>query len=105
MYPFDAGCIPCEPGYMCPIGLRVQCPKHYYQPAAGATSCMLCASSGDDGGFFKCDRKGYMLPFCDPARAGSQISNPLSLCISCNRCRRAYASYLDPIMQDCYRDD
>lgn len=90
---------------MCPNGTKVPCPRHYYQPATGATSCLLCASSGDDNGFFRCDRRGFLLPFCDPANPSSQTSNLMRQCVQCTRCRRAYASNSDPNVVDCYRDD
>jgi len=104
LYPSGPDCVPCEAGYMCPNGTKVQCPIHYYQPATGATSCLQCGSTGDDNGFFRCDRRGYLLQFCDPARPGSQTKDLMRQCVQCNQCRRAYASNADPYLVGCYRD-
>ena len=105
MYPSGLDCLPCEPGYMCPNGTKVQCPIHYYQPATSATSCLRCGSSGDDNGFFKCGRQGYLLQFCDPAVRNSQNSDLLRMCVPCNQCRRAYAALEGVGLVGCYRDN
>lgn len=105
MYASGPDCVPCEPGYMCPNGTRVQCPLHFYQPASGATSCLQCGSTGDDNGFFKCNKRGYLLQFCDPAVPSSQTGELIRRCVQCSRCRRAYAATTDPNLVGCYRDD
>ena len=105
MFPSGEGCVPCEPGHMCPNGTMLQCPMHTYQPASGATSCLRCGSSGDDNGYFRCDRRGFMLQFCDPARPSTQINDLMRNCVPCQRCRRAYAAISDSNLVGCYRDD
>ncbi len=105
LYPSGLDCVPCEPGYMCPNGTRVQCPIHYYQPATGATSCLRCGSTGDADGFFKCNRQGYLLQFCDPAVPNSQSGELARKCVPCNQCRRAYAAFFEPNLVGCYRDN
>lgn len=105
MHPTPSGCMPCEAGHMCPNGTRLQCPMHTYQPAQGATSCLRCGSTGDENGYFRCDRRGFMLQYCDPSRPGSQNNDLIRNCVPCHRCTRAYAAIMDPNLVGCYRDD
>jgi hypothetical protein len=107
-YPVGLDCALCPKGHMCPAGLKIQCPMHYYQDAEGATSCSRCSSTGDANGFFtSCNRRGYQLQFCDQAVAGTQDTDPMLNCVSCGRCRRPYADEVytqDASLVSCYRD-
>lgn len=106
MYPVGDACVPCLAGHMCPNGTLVQCPKHYYQPATEATSCLQCGSTGDENGFYAlCGRRGYMLRFCDPAQPTTQDRPLTSNCVPCNQCKRPYVASTDPNMVECYRDN
>ena len=82
------------------------CPMHYYQPAMQATSCLLCATTGDKNGFFQGCQRGKLLRFCDPVYPESQSRALSQNCLPCNQCKRAYTN--DIPMQDqyeCYRDN
>ena len=104
-YPLGPDCVPCDAGYMCPNGTRVQCPKHYYQPATQATSCLRCATTGDGDGFFRCNRNGHQLQYCDPDVRNTQDRDLFALCVPCQQCRRYYATTnTDPNLLWCYRD-
>ncbi len=108
-FPDGGDCMPCPVGHMCPNGTKVKCIKHYYQPAMGATSCLMCGTRGDANSFFKCIRQGRLLRFCDPAVDGTQDRDLQENCILCSQCRRAYTDVLpimeDSRMSDCYRDN
>lgn len=106
MYPVEQECMPCLAGHMCPNGTLVACPMHYYQPAMQATSCLLCATTGDKNGFFQGCQRGKLLRFCDPVYPESQSRALSQNCLPCNQCKRAYTN--DIPMQDqyeCYRDN
>jgi hypothetical protein len=105
LYPVGSGCKQCETGHMCPKGELVRCPMHHYQPATEATSCLQCGSTGDENGFFACNRRGHLLQFCDPAVPSSQNQSLALNCRPCNQCRRAYVISTDPSQVGCYRDD
>jgi hypothetical protein len=106
LYPVGRQCKQCEPGYMCPEGRLVQCPAHYYQPASQATSCLQCGSTGDENGFYACNRRGFLLQFCDPLVAGSQNQSLQGNCRPCQQCRRPYVvNSEDKNLVGCYRDD
>ena len=105
MYPVNMDCLPCLAGHMCPNGTLVTCPMHYHQPATMATSCLLCATTGDRNGFFNGCPRGKLLQFCDPVNPESQSRALSQNCLPCNQCKRAYTN--DIPMQDqyeCYRD-
>ena len=94
---------------MCPNGTKVQCDKHYYQPAQGATSCLTCGTRGDKNSFFKCNRQGRLLKFCDPSVSGTQDKDLQENCVICSQCRRIYTEDSsvaeDTKLVDCYRDN
>ena len=106
MYPVGEDCVLCPVGYMCPGGLAVQCPMHYYQTAQGATSCDKCSTTGNANGFYKCVQRGRMLKFCDPAVAGTQDKDLDLNCVPCNQCQRAYTGDTGTAdLHMCYRDN
>lgn len=105
LYAIGSSCKQCEAGHMCPNGTLVPCPMHYYQPATEATSCLQCGSTGDESGFYACNRRGYMLQFCDPARPSSQNQSLPRNCVPCHQCRRAYIMDQDAQLVGCYRDN
>ena len=104
-YPNTAStCALCPKGHMCPAGLLVKCPIHYYQPNEGATECLACNSLGTASGSFRCTTRGYLLKTCDPAATDTQDRPLEQNCVPCNQCRRAYANTGDELQSECYRD-
>ena len=98
-------CKLCPKGHMCPEGVLVKCPIHYYQPSEGATECLACNSLGTASGFFRCTTRGYLLKVCSPAIPGTQDAPLNQNCVPCNQCRRAYANTEDSLQSECYREN
>ena len=97
-----SGCKPCEAGYYCVRGEKMQCEDHFYQAETEKKICIPCSSTGDQDGSAGICGTGKQLPFCLRSDPSSQNKPLIDRCVICALCTRHYIS---PIagQKDCYR--